>query len=167
MAIGIKWQDLYQRGMVFGSDDYGSHPLGTDTIQDARINIDGSVFRVRLLKGLRPDNPYDYSTSAGYHPESTWGSEWNNLLYPLHNGIHFNSGNNVANHLMNIFDELTEAEMKLRNNNWTFCQEAISVGSTMRCVRGYYGITYKNNSYGTIGNTYASYGYQPCFELIQ
>lgn len=50
-----KWEDIYASGAVYGTDDTGYLPDDsgiTPVIQDRRITIEGSVYKVRLAEGL-------------------------------------------------------------------------------------------------------------------
>lgn len=64
---GISWSQINARGAVFG------------TGPSENISIQGYSFKARLLKGATV-NPVDNLSV----PTSTHGSEWNRLMYPIH-----------------------------------------------------------------------------------
>ena len=91
----LSWNDLYQAGVVY-SDTEGPGLLGIPHYesrdQNVFIDIAGDRYKVTLLKGLGCDshelNPSNYDNDHHYYnPSSTRHSEWNQLMYRVHNGL--------------------------------------------------------------------------------
>lgn len=78
IAYAVRWQELYQMGMVYGTDDKGPGVPPTPNVnQSAKIKIGPDTFRVRLMKGMT-DLPYaDYATAI------TFPNEYSDLFMPL------------------------------------------------------------------------------------
>lgn len=52
----LTWNDIYKTGAVYGNDGIGRNPAGvTAKIQDARVVIGGSTYRVRLMRASTVD----------------------------------------------------------------------------------------------------------------
>lgn len=67
----ISWDDLYEKDCVYGN---------------LVVSIRGYDYALRLLNGTNED-PAEWdnlASNAYYDEESTHGSEWNELLYPIH-----------------------------------------------------------------------------------
>lgn len=81
IANMVSWSQLYNAGMVYGSDDGGTlvagGPVTTPVNQNARIKIGVDTFRIRLMRGMT-DAPYtDFQTTA-LSP-----TEWSDMVYPM------------------------------------------------------------------------------------
>lgn len=76
----LSWEDIYQAGAVYGTDDIGLYPSGTDRLQDAKVTINGYNYRVRLIRGFTAD-PTDHV--SGSDLSSGYGSEWNRMFYRI------------------------------------------------------------------------------------
>lgn len=77
LASTISYTQLYQAGMVFGTDDNGVQPPSPAVKQSAKITIGRDVFRIRLMRGMS-DGPYtDYQTTV------VSPNEWGDLVYPI------------------------------------------------------------------------------------
>lgn len=65
---GISWEQIHAVGAVYGT---------------ATVDIQGSTYRVRLLKGANSEVVSHSGSSSVLDPEWSWGSECNRLFYPL------------------------------------------------------------------------------------
>lgn len=141
----ITWQSIYQAGAVYGTDDYGRHPVGGNRIQDARVTIKGKEYRVTLLKGanaedlhvpLDPEQRYDVYMSTMF-------SEWNQLMYRVAaTGIP-----DPASQPYGVWHQYSAEElfMNYPDNSGTssWCQERCFVNNQpRRVIRGTVGVTY-------------------------
>lgn len=98
----VSWSALYQAGLVYGVDGIGPREINTITgVNQLRtIDIKGSTFKVRLMRGLPDpwDNTKSYAAAqntaaVGAYPNNTAtpesyesltdlsGSEWNSLMF--------------------------------------------------------------------------------------
>jgi|SRR5690554_81523 len=87
----ITWQHLYERGIVYGTDDTGKAPYGTPTNQLTKVRKNGNDFVVRLMTGANAD-PFAESdplffTADMYQQNVGGGSEWNDLIYRIHQAV--------------------------------------------------------------------------------
>lgn len=85
VAYSVSWMQLYNAGMVFGSDDNGVLPTGsgvtTPVKQGAKITIGKDTFRIRLMRGMS-DVPYtDFLTVLGSP------TEWSDFVYPMTHAV--------------------------------------------------------------------------------
>ncbi|AGX01808.1 putative virion structural protein [Erwinia phage PhiEaH1] len=81
IASTASWLQLYQAGMVYGTDDNGPMPPAAPVKQSAKITIGKDVFRVRLLKGMTDQAYTDYPATV------LTPNEWNDLVYPLGHAV--------------------------------------------------------------------------------
>lgn len=112
---GVSWDDLDQRGVVFAS-------------QDTRVTIGDFTYRVRLIKGANsdPTEAGDDGEWNGDDIDLTHGSEWNRLMYKVHEYVPGSQeGDNWA--------EYTDAELEVGQGWSTVCQETKG-DDTDRCV---------------------------------
>jgi len=80
----VSWQQLYDAGLVYGTDDFGSSLYaGTKVNQKRVVTIGKESFLVRLMTSAapRPDRGMLAITSTTTQTQST-GSEWDDLIYP-------------------------------------------------------------------------------------
>ena len=79
--VHVSWDYLYSLGVVY-SDTEGSGPghsrLCHPRDQNVFIDIAGDRYKVTLLKGLNNVTPREFPTDL---------SEWNRLMYRVHNGV--------------------------------------------------------------------------------
>lgn len=78
----VSWRQIYEAGLVYGTNDTGLFPVGTPTNQLRTVEIDGKDYLVRLLRGADED-PTPVPTGGGRDPEGTWRGEWARLFYPI------------------------------------------------------------------------------------
>ncbi|MFW6377153.1 MAG: hypothetical protein ACOCZ5_00770, partial [bacterium] len=82
----VSWKAIYEAGAVFGTDDNGPYNAGTDVLQDAQIQIGDYSFRIRLLTGATT-NPASTEWDCSVEGGGGMDSEWNNLIYRVHESI--------------------------------------------------------------------------------
>lgn len=78
VATGITWNDLYNAGLVYGTDSNGVYPTATPTNQLRYVSTHGSAFKVRNFKGST-DDPSNLGSIENYSSttnEQIKGSEW-------------------------------------------------------------------------------------------
>ncbi len=162
------WQAIYQAGAVYGTDTNGLFPSGGNRLQDARVTIGGNQFRVRLIKAVNSDPSLNAHNNAWDHV-STHGSEWNRLMYHVHNGVHpSHASNTMASEGISVGDwaQFSEATLVVGNSgagSLSICQER-APASTDRMLRGFFGISYSYWDPVTTANS--SRGWRPALELI-
>ncbi len=147
----ISWDQINARGAVFG---------------DTQVEINGKLYKVRLLKG-RGDG-LTTSISDGYDTQPTHNSEWNRLMYHV-SGLPFEYvQNTLASEGITEGDwaQFSEAELLTNagsgNGSNSFCQDTIG---TNRCVRGYNGVSYIRSTGRT--STSSILGWRPVLELVE
>lgn len=132
----VVWDTLNARGVVFG---------GTT------VEIGGVTYKVRVLKGALGSS----ATAAGEDPASTHGSEWNRLMYNIHQDTPGSqAGPNWASY--------TNADLDVGNSNGTWAQETFTGESGKRISRG-------GNSVSSLARLFSSsntYGWRPVLEPI-
>lgn len=115
----VSWNDLYARGLVYGTDDFGLFPDTTPVVQNATVEIQGFQFKVRLLKGADSDPS---ALSSGYHTEEQApNAEWSRLIPPITNGTWATYS-------------LSELGMGTGRDFW--CQETADGDVTLAVLRG-------------------------------
>ncbi len=170
IRYNLSWGSIYQAGVVYGIDGFGSNPSGTSVDQGKTVTIGGQTYRVRLLRGASVDPTTTDPT--GYDVTASHGSEWNRLLYPVHSGVHTNSNNPTPHTDPNAdpyasWASYSDADLLVHldfgNGSYSWCQD--STASDYRVFRGRNGVSH----FHYINATYihAINGWRPCLELIQ
>ncbi len=85
VRYNVSWDQIYAAGLVYGTDDFGSYPTGTPTLQNKTVTVSTTSYRVRLLRGADTD-PYVGISDAD--PVGSQRSEWARLMYPICTGSH-------------------------------------------------------------------------------
>lgn len=143
----VSWDHLHSKGVVFGSTE---------------VTIKGRRFKVRLLKGADTD-PTDAVT--GWDPAGTENSEWDRLIYNVHNGVHTNSTNRIPpGHWPLYSDTDLVVHTNGGNGRRSWCQETNVNDESRRVNRGRNGVSYFH--LGTSSSMTAPYGWRPVLELI-
>ncbi len=169
IRYGLGWEAIYQAGAVYGDDTDGLSPSGTPTSQNAKVNIGGLEYRVRLIRGAGSDPTTN--GDAGWDLSYTHGSEWNRLFYPIHSGVHSRSENPNPHTDPNTapfgsWANYTDADLLLESStdpgrrNW--CMETTPVNE--KVVRGYIGVTHVIDYSPT--NPHQVEGWRPVLELV-
>lgn len=153
----ISWNDINNVNAVTGNKT---------------INIKGKKYKVRLIKGKTEGMQNDRNSQYG---AINYGSEWNKLLLPIHEGAPSNWNNSQASNNQNVMSptqdwevNYTDDDLLMMNNNGTngcysWCQEYGNSTST-RLYRGQYGVAY-SQCYDSARNGNL-YGWRPVLELI-
>lgn len=146
----LSWNQINARGAVFGT---------------AQVTINGKLYKVRLLKG-RGDG-LTTTVDDGFDTKSTWGSEWNRLMYHLSGKPFYYKQNILTSEGLTEGDWAQFSEAELLTNgvygsgSYNWCQDS---SGASKVVRGAYGVSYVfQNSPGSIAS---SYGWRPCLELV-
>lgn len=86
LTNNILWTQLYNLGLVFGTDDMGkgNFLLVPNVNQKRTVKIGPDTFIVRLMTGYS-DNVADVppTTEAATDPTDAFSNEWEDLVYPL------------------------------------------------------------------------------------
>lgn len=67
----ITWQEIYQSGAVYGDDTNGNFPSGANRLQNARVVIKNTTFRVRLMRMADAD-PTQVNVRMGGEAFALW-----------------------------------------------------------------------------------------------
>lgn len=162
LATTISWLQIYNAGLVYGTDDNGKGTfLPTPTVNQKRtVKIGPDTYLVRLMTGYS-DVVTDIQPSAENltDPSDAFLCEWEDLIYPL---FQYTPNKqrmaNTANY--------TSSQMGM-GSSWAHCQERAS--ATNSCWRG-------SNTAGrqivsqratTASTTTASGVWWPVLELIE
>ena len=143
LRYGISWNAIDEVGAVFG---------------EQQVSIQGQTFKVRLMRGSRT-NPMTFK--IGDNPDTTWGSEWNRVMYRLceEDRVYLGEGLNHASNAgsvgvdeigdeappeKEIWEHFKQTDLGVSNQpQWgmcSWCQEACSVLDVpkVRLLRGRY-----------------------------
>jgi hypothetical protein len=85
----VSWDHIYDRGAVYGVSSMGLFGKGTaapSVVQNREVTIGTDTFRVKLLKGAE-NGDVDGSTSFPAADESGRNSEYNDLIYRVHQDV--------------------------------------------------------------------------------
>jgi hypothetical protein len=85
VAGSLTWQQMYNAGIVFGSDDNGPYNAGANVNQGAKVTIGPDQYRVRLMRGYNDDYNVFPAAATVPEPTETFTCEWDDLVYPLCN----------------------------------------------------------------------------------
>jgi len=162
----VSWENIYQAGAVYGTNDNGYNPSGGNRLQDANITVDGFSLDVTLLRGTNTD-PAIF-TSNGFDMDYTHTSEWNRLMYPIHSGIHTDSRNPSTPSIpyaqwATYSDGDLIVDYRTGNGSYSWVQETQNTDTTLRFFRGYTGVTYVARS--TTTNADSNLGWRPALRL--
>lgn len=163
------------------------HSISWDTINTAKcvygdsgdktIEIGGLTYKVRLLRGGKPDNDPKV-TSSPYDGVFNHNSEWNRLMCQIHEqaiGKTWVYPNNMESDIGILEHDLgsgitgmyNDADLLTHythgNGSYTWCQERVYDTST-RLNRGSGGVSY-SGAYAS-SDTNSSYGWRPSLELV-
>ena len=147
----LSWDDINAVGAVKGN---------------AKVTINGKEYRVRLLRGGNGD-PTTGGTYNGYNTTEHQGSEWNRYMYPIHSTTHVDTSNpNTSDMgtLAQYTDEQLHVHNSYGNGTYSWCQEVSGASTSVRVMRGYFGVAY--GSYYTSSVTHTYIGWRPLLELI-
>ena len=145
------------------------HTISPNQLKSANVvygskttTIGGKTYKVRLLKGIRPD-PEGITWDTGYDAEITHGSEWNRLIYPLlpAESASYPQDSQVGEDFANYDQIDLDGNGATTSRSW--CQENWNNGTNF-VLRGLHSLSYV---YG-FGPAVAlpSYGWRPVLELV-
>lgn len=153
----VTWRHLYEKGLVYGLDGFGTSPPGVNVLQNKTIVVDGDVYRIRLFKGADAD-PCPTTQYNVNHPMGTRNSEYSHLYLRL-----LGAG-------LGDWEQLSNEDVGYLVSNrqsMIICQERHPYGSSYRVFRGYGGpLGLASGSY-----TYTAYSpyvtcWKPVLELV-
>lgn len=157
----ISWEDLYLKGVVYGTDDFGINPCKFSVKQDVKVECSGKWYRVTLFKGANGDYTEDYVTSDS---PNTSHSEWNKIIYRLHRKDSLlPRTTQPTGELANYTDEELMLHWRYGPGSLTWCQESTQY-PTVRVHRGLHGFTYFDAS--ELDKKDPDYGWRPVLRLI-
>ena len=152
----VSWDDINECGAVFEN-------------KGATIDIDSNTYDITLLRGLNKN--YNLSGKIyGFDVDYTHTSEWNRLMYPIHSGIHTDSSNpytpsvSYAQWATYSDDDLMVYD-RTGNGSVTWVQETQHTNTTLRFLRGNYGVTYVTRH--TTTNAISNYGWRPALRSMK
>lgn len=149
------------------------HSVSWDNINSANavfgnriIEINGSKYKVRLLKGKTEGKQND---SSSYQGGICKNSEWNKLMLPIHKNAPSSWAykDNVSSPTGNWNVGYTDNDLltisSAGNGYYSWCQEYGS-NTGYRLFRGCFGVSYSSCNVPSINN--GGYGWRPVLELI-
>lgn len=143
----LSWNQIHACGAVFGT---------------STVVINGLTYKVRLLTGADTDPT---PAPSGYDPAGTHSSEWNRLIYNVHNGVHTSSGNPTPpGHWPLYSDRDLVVYWSVGNGSWSWCQETRASNTNQRVQRGNSGVS--NLGFAGASNPGTPYGWRPVLELV-
>lgn len=166
----LSHDEIYEAGAVFGTGDSGPFvSTGSGAVkQDAEVIIQNKRYVVRLYRGAN-SNP-TLTDKYSYDGIDTHGSEWNRIMYGLHDGNHHHSSNSMASEGLTVGDLAQYSDVDLGlgglandgggEGRATLCQETSLLDyPTRRVYRGYGGVSNLNRP--TASNTLSGRGWRP------
>lgn len=147
LRYNISWDQIHARGAVFG---------------EREIELLGDAYKVRLLTGA-DTNPTP--VASGYNPIGTSKSEWNRLLYAVHNGVHTRVENTTPPGDWPLYSDTDLVVHSAGGNgSYSWCQETPTASTGSRVRRGNIGVSYLN--WSTASNVSSTSGWRPVLELV-
>lgn len=144
----ISWNNINAQGVVFGT---------------RTIELNGETFKVRLLTGA--DTDPTSATSGSYDPAGTSDSEWNRLLYAVHNGVHTNSQNTTPPGYWPLYSDIDLVVHSTGGNgSRSWCQETNASSTGSRVYRGQRGVSYF--AFNSTSRVAPDLGWRPVLELV-
>lgn len=123
ICTGVSWIDLYELGLVYGTDDNGLYPTDNPTNQMVVVNKGKDGFKVRLPTGRNMDpSP---NTVAGNWNEVTLESEFVKTYGALSSATTPLKPAGVAQ--WNKFNNNVDMQFNLGPNTYTLVQESNSI----------------------------------------
>ena len=179
----ISWRAIYERGAVYSdTEGFGLYPFPTNKPrnQNTFVDIAGGRYKVTLLKGSNGDNQthtlgYNYNNHPSlYDSKSTWDSEWNQLMYRVHDGVHNSDYSNPVNasHPYGVWDQLSDTQLQLdcskdKNGTASWCQEKGTwedCWRDRRVVRGFCGVSFVHCN--VVDSSHPLHGWRPALRKI-
>jgi hypothetical protein len=138
----VSWNDIAKAEAVYGN---------------RTVRIGSRLFRVSLLSGAEAD-PTTWTT-GNTDPVQGVGSEWNTLMYRVHNTV---PSSQVGANWWNFSD--ADIVVTTGNGRYTWCRETVSSTTARRVLRGVDSLSH----FGTDASsgTSTTRGWRPCLTLI-
>lgn len=139
----IQWSAIYMSGAVYGSGDCGGVNLKSKKIQDSRVYVNDNNYQVSLIQSS--DSKSNVSPAlVGHGLSCTKSSEWNNLLFPIHEGCN-DFIHTVDDVPFNVWESYTDEDLGIGTRqkggaSWT--QEVSNDGYGSPTYRGRRGISH-------------------------
>lgn len=149
----ISWDQINEANAVFGNKT---------------ININGNIYKVRLIKGKTEGKQDDLTSYEGIINRN---SEWNKLILPIHQKAPSNWAYpiNVDSPTENWGISYTDLDLITTNNsgngNWTWCQEYGARNDIYRLYRGRYDVSF-SSGYASHVRGMKEFGWRPVLELV-
>jgi len=186
----VSWDAIYDAGAVYGdgllAGETGAehhNPHNGAVRQDTTVTIDGSTYKVRLMKGAGSDPTDSYADDDrgsldrdenGNIIDPDWfegmRNEWNALMLPIHANADGNNWAypdyvpaNVPDWEIGFTDEDLFTHNDYGDGSFSLCQETRDTHTSRRLHWGYYGASYVA---AFSSGTSTSYGFRPVLELL-
>lgn len=155
----LSWKDLYEAGIVYGTDDFGTHPPeGVTVLQNKKVIIGNKEYRVSLFKGANGNGTVSSFSDADH--SGTHQSEWNQLMYRLSAP----SLPNPASNPYGVWETWSNETLGLvGNGTGTLCQEQ-GYDVINRIIRGSFVIT--NHTYNELTHSSNFNGWRPVLREV-
>lgn len=153
----VSWNQIYYAGLVYGMHGPGISPGSPPIDQNRTIEIDGRIYRVRILKGA--DTDPGTAPNGVDDPVGTHNSEWTRLFAPI-------AVTNFPSYTGPKFASYTDAELGVGGSlpgRGGWCQE-INANSSARLFRGSLGLS--RTVWGTPSIMNTGNGWRPVLELV-
>jgi hypothetical protein len=149
IRYNLSWDRINSAGAIYGKN----------------ITIDGLTYKVRSFRGAEHDPTNSYADTD----KDAIGSEWNDLMLPIHaeattgSWTHPQYVGTVPNWGIGFTDADLLTHRNYGNGSYTWCQEVQDTYTIERVVRGYNGVAYL---YSVTASGFSSYtGFRPVLEL--
>jgi hypothetical protein len=161
----VSWDNIYQAGAVYGTNDNGLYPTGTVKNQLTTVTKGTDSFKVRLPSGGHADPVTRVYTSANTNAGE--GSEWNRLMYRIHVDVPdgsqtYDGGPQIGAN----WAEYTNADIVVGagDGRASWGQETYNSDTTSRIVRGIGRLSYLQSSTSSVAS--GDSGWRPLLELV-
>lgn len=151
--INLHWGNLYNLGLVYGVDGPGPNPFSTPVNQLKTVVVNGSTYKVRLLKGSNSDPA---PSESGFDLVSSRQSEFSRIFYPIVIGDTY-----ITSYTGPKLAEYTQAVLNMGYRQW--CQETVS---PWKIVRGLTSTARTDRSQAINGSDYTQFAWRPVLEKI-
>jgi hypothetical protein len=145
----LSWNHINSAGAIYGKS----------------ITIDGLTYKVRSFRGAEHDPTNSYADTD----RDAIGSEWNDLMLPIHANAATGSWAYpaYAGTVPNWGIGFTNADLLTHfndgNGSYTLCQETNDTNPNYRILRGSFGVSFSNSLPGSFAET--TFGFRPVLEL--
>lgn len=151
----LSWDQLYSRGLVYGTDDNGYYPTGTATNQLTIIDKGSDHFKVRLPKGSDGNTTSVYNSNVNYASDGRL-SEWAQLMYRV-SASRPDAGNTTS------WASYSNTDLGV-TNVYTWAQESYSGNAAYKLTLGYASVGNSLSQASTLQTL--PYAWRPVLELI-